>query len=74
MEVFCERSVLRGTYAAITGAGAGVLDGVVLESVGHAALRVGDGLQLCREHVSGGDEAGELWTKGSPAGCTLEQR
>ena len=74
MEVFCERSVLRGTYAALSGAGAGVLDGVVLESVGHAALRVGQGLQLCREHVSGGDEAGELWTKGSATGCTLQHR
>ncbi len=74
MEVFCERSILRGTYAALSGAGTGVLDGVVLESDGHAALRVGEGLQVCREHTTGGDEAGELWTKGIAADCTLEHR
>jgi len=74
MEVFCERSILRGTYAALSGAGTGVLDGVVLESDGHAALRVGGGLQICREHTTGGDEAGELWTKGISADCTLEHR
>jgi hypothetical protein len=74
MEVFCERSILRGTYAALSGAGTGVLDGVILESDGHAALRVGEGLQLCREHTTGGDEPGELWTKGLSADCTLEHR
>jgi hypothetical protein len=43
-----------------------------LESEGHAALRVGDGLHICREHTSGGDEPGELWTKGISTGCTFE--
>lgn len=72
MEVFAERTVLRGGYSALTGAGTGALDGVVLESEGHAALRVGDGLHICREHTSGGDEPGELWTKGISTGCTFE--
>mgnify|MGYP004253939583 FL=1 len=74
MEVFVERSLLSGGSTAISGAGSGVLDGVVLESPGHAVLRVGEGLHICREHTFGGDEAGELWTKSLPTDCTLEHR
>ncbi|MCH2103789.1 MAG: hypothetical protein MK297_07255 [Planctomycetes bacterium] len=74
LEVFCERSILRGGYAALVGAGSGVLDGVVLESVGHAALRLGENLHICREHTSGGDEPGELWSKGVSTDSTLERR
>jgi hypothetical protein len=74
MEVFAERSLLSGGYSALFGAGTGVLDGVILESPGHAVLRAGEGLHICRKHISGGDEAGELWTKGHATGCTLEHR
>jgi len=74
MEIFAERSVLSGTYAALSGGGMGVLDGVVLESDGHAALRVGERLHICREHTSGGDEEGELFSKGIACDCTLEHR
>jgi len=74
MEVFAERSILYGGYSALSGASTGVIDGVVLESPGHSALRVGEGLHICRDHVIGGDEAGELWAEGRSTGCTLRHR
>ena len=74
MEVLIERSLLSGGYAALSGPSSGVIDGVVLESPGHAALRVGNGLHLCREHVRIADETGELWLKGSTIECTFGQR
>jgi hypothetical protein len=74
MEVLIERSLLSGGYAALSGPSAGVIDGVVLESPGHAALRVGKGLHLCREHVRIADETGELWLKGNAIDCTFGQR
>jgi hypothetical protein len=73
MEVIIERSLLSGGYAALSGASAGVVDGVVLESPGHAALRVGKGLHLCREHTRAGEETGELWIKGHSIECTFGQ-
>ena len=74
MEVFVERSLLFGGYAALSGPSSGVIDGVVLESPGHVALRVGAGLHLCREHVRTPDETGELWLKGSTIECTFGER
>ena len=74
MEVIIERSLLSGGYAALSGATTGVLDGVVLDSPGHAALRVGKGLHFCIEHTKAGEETGELWTKGHALECTFEPR